>query len=409
MRILIHDYSGHPPQVYLSRELAQRGHQVLHLYSAAFETPRGSLDRQPNDPVDFSIAGVDLGEPFHKHTFVRRQLQEIQYGRKLIAAVADFSPDVVVCSNTPLFPLGRLAKWCRRHSVPFVFWVMDVYGIAVHRILRRLLPLVGGLVGLYYIWLEQRLLRASDKVIVISEDFAPLIESWRVDPARIEVMPLWAPIAEIPVLPKDNDWARRHDLAATTNVVYAGTLGFKHNPGMLADLAARCRDRPDVRIVVVSEGRGAAFLAEAKSERGLDNMVLLPFQPFAELPALMASADILVVLLEPDAGVFAVPGKVLSHLCSGRPQVAAIPGANRAARVMNDSGGGLTVEPGDDAGFVAAVERLLDDAELRRGMGRAGRAYAEREFDIERLGARFEAIIATTRQAPGEAAMQPLL
>ena len=62
----------------------------------------------------------------------------------------------------------------------------------------------------------------------------------------------------------------------------------------------------------------------------------------------------------------------------------------------------------DGAGFVAAVERLLDDTELRRDMGRAGRAYAEREFDIERLGARFEAIIATTWQAPGEAAMQPL-
>jgi len=30
MRLLIHDYAGHPFQVQLSRELARRGHSVTH-------------------------------------------------------------------------------------------------------------------------------------------------------------------------------------------------------------------------------------------------------------------------------------------------------------------------------------------------------------------------------------------
>ena len=42
MRIVVHDYAGHPNQVYLSRELARRGHQVLHLYAGSFETPRAA-------------------------------------------------------------------------------------------------------------------------------------------------------------------------------------------------------------------------------------------------------------------------------------------------------------------------------------------------------------------------------
>jgi hypothetical protein len=36
MRILISDYSGHPFQVQLSRELARRGHGVTHSYSTGF-------------------------------------------------------------------------------------------------------------------------------------------------------------------------------------------------------------------------------------------------------------------------------------------------------------------------------------------------------------------------------------
>src|SRR5450631_3453912 len=42
-RILLNDYCGHPFQVELSRELARRGHEVLHVYSADDQTPKGDL------------------------------------------------------------------------------------------------------------------------------------------------------------------------------------------------------------------------------------------------------------------------------------------------------------------------------------------------------------------------------
>ena len=47
LRIAVHDYSGHPFQVQLSRALAERGHEVLHLYSTRFQTPRGPLAGGP--------------------------------------------------------------------------------------------------------------------------------------------------------------------------------------------------------------------------------------------------------------------------------------------------------------------------------------------------------------------------
>jgi hypothetical protein len=49
MRLLIHDYAGHPFQVQLSRELARRGHSVIHAFAGGLLTPRGSLQKQADE------------------------------------------------------------------------------------------------------------------------------------------------------------------------------------------------------------------------------------------------------------------------------------------------------------------------------------------------------------------------
>ena len=107
----------------------------------------------------------------------------------------------------------------------------------------------------------------------------------------------------------------------------------------------------------------------------------------------MASGDILLALLEADAGVFSVPSKVLSYLCAGRPVLAAIPGDNLAADVIRRSGGGVLVEPGDGAGLRAEARRLLEDPALRAQLGLRARQYAEDNFDIAAIGDRFEEIL----------------
>ena len=101
----------------------------------------------------------------------------------------------------------------------------------------------------------------------------------------------------------------------------------------------------------------------------------------------------LVAALEADAGVFSVPSKVLTYHCAGRPILAAIPSSNLAARTIAQAGSGVCVEPGDIAGFLEAARRLRADATLRERCGRAARAYAEKNFDIETIADRFEEAI----------------
>jgi glycosyltransferase involved in cell wall biosynthesis len=120
---------------------------------------------------------------------------------------------------------------------------------------------------------------------------------------------------------------------------------------------------------------------------------LLPFQPYEVLPDVLASGDILLTLLEADAGAFSVPSKVLSYLCAGRALLAAVPSDNLAAEVVRRSGGGILVEPGDDADLVAGAGRLLSDRGLREELGLRARRYAEENFDVATIGDRFEPIL----------------
>jgi len=83
MRILIHDYAGHPFQIQLSRELASRGHEVRHLYAGYNQTPRGALAIKDGDPQTFDVCGVFIRQPLNKDNFIKRWLQEREYGRAI--------------------------------------------------------------------------------------------------------------------------------------------------------------------------------------------------------------------------------------------------------------------------------------------------------------------------------------
>jgi glycosyltransferase involved in cell wall biosynthesis len=404
LRIFLHDYTGHPPQVHVSRELARRGHTVLYAYAAMVETPRGNLARQPNDPPGFDIVGVGVGSVFHKHSYFKRQLQEIAYGRAVARVAAAFAPDIVIAGDTPLFPLNSLRRLAWRRSATFVFWMMDVYGLAVRDGLAKKLPTLSGAIGSFYIAFEKYLVRRSDQVVVISEDFRDLLDRWGARPERVDTLPLWAPLEEIRTQEKDNQWSRRYSLTTTINIVYSGTLGLKHNPQHLVTLAQRLAPRRDTRLLVISEGLGADFLREQKELLKLANLEIMPYQPFSDLPDVLGSADILLVLLEPEAGIFSVPGKVLSHLCAGRPQVGLIPLENRASRVINESRGGIVIDPRCPDDFIDAVVRLAESPEQRAILGRNARAYAEREFDIAHIAEVFERIITKPLRAVTPAA-----
>lgn len=384
LRLVVHDFGGYAFTAQLSRVLAARGHHVLYLSSQGFRPQRDTLPSPATSPR-FVHERVRIGRIARSSLSPSRLIDEYRYGRLLARRIAEFRPDVVLSANCPLDAQAAALASTEASGAKFIFWLQDVYSEAVGSILRRRLGWLGSLVGARFARLERRLLRNSDMVVAITEDFVPYLERWGVGPSRIAVIGNWAPLDEVSPRERRNAWSITHHLAETPVLLYTGTLGRKHDPSILVTLAEAL---PDARVVVVSAGAGTDWLT--RHGAGLPNLVLLPYQAARDLPDVLASADVLVALLEEDAGIFSVPSKVLTYLAAGRPILAVMPRANLAAKIVEAAGAGRVVAPSDRSGLLRAAAELIRDDSERTRSGTAGWQYAARTFDIDRIADAFE-------------------
>jgi glycosyltransferase involved in cell wall biosynthesis len=388
MKLLVHDYSGHPFQAQLSREFARRGHTVEHVHCGSYVSGKGHVVRSRVDPQSLTFVSLGLGRSFDKYAVARRLSQECAYARTFLSHVGRTRPDVVVMCNVPLVAHALIERKLKATGIRTVFWHQDVYSHAIGVEARRRLGPVGAVIARTADRLERNIARRADAVVAISDQFVPVHRRWGVGDAKVHVVPNWGPLDEISPRPRDNEWAREHGLVGRPVLVYSGTLGLKHDPDQLLALLQGVRTQlPTVVLVVVSDGPAADRL-RASREPGL---LVLPFQPFERLPEVLAAGDVLVAILEPDASNYSVPSKTLTYLCAGRPVLGLMPEGNPASAVIRDSGG-IAVDLATTE-MAAAAQRvttlLVDQSELHL-RGRQSRAYAERSFDIERIADLFE-------------------
>jgi colanic acid biosynthesis glycosyl transferase WcaI len=390
LRIVVHDYAGHPFQFDLSRELARRGHTVAHMYFAGDPGPKGETARLIDDPESLSIVPVDIGRPNSKSDFASRWANDRAYGRAVTPKIEGFRPDVVISGNTPLDPQAAILGASRRSGAAFVSWVQDLYSLAIRALVGRRWAGAGALLAAGYERLERRILKGSDGIVVISDDFREPLGRLVGGDGCVETIPNWAAIGALPLRPKANPWADLLGLTDKFVFLYSGTLALKHNPHRLADLAGAFAHDPQVSVVLTASGLGVDSLKAAHG--AASRICYLPLQPIEHFGDTLAAADVAVALLETDAGAFSTPSKVLSYLCAGRPILISAPKGNLAARIVAEAGAGFAVAPDDSDGFVERARLLRADPELRARMGMSGRAYAERHFDVAAIGDRFEAV-----------------
>ncbi len=392
MRILVHDYSGHPFQVELSSELARRGHDVTHSYCEAHVSGKGNLG-DPTSEVTFLPMGRD--EVVDKLNFKRRLVQELRFGVQLIRQIRAGRPDVVMIGNAPVPMMLVTTAYLAVRRLPWVLWQQDVQGVAMKSFagekLSKTFQVVAAVAGRGERWVARR----SNAVVVIAESFVDVHRRWGTAD-RTTVIPNWAPLGEIVPTDRDNAWAREQGIVEVPSLVYAGTLGLKHNPALLVGLARQVRDAGvPVHLTVVSEGPAVEVLRDEAARLDVP-ITQLPFQPYDRLSEVLGSGDVLVVLLDKSAGAFSVPSKTLSYLCAGRPVLGLMPAGNLAAQLVAEADG--CVLPPDEAALPEAgrwVAGVLTDPARREELGNRARALAEREFALAGCATRFERILAS--------------
>lgn len=317
---------------------------------------------------------IELARPFQRYGW-RRIISEFELAYRTFRLVRRMRPKAIYSSCMPVLPQLACYLGARSVHATFNFWLQDIVSVGGKDAFagsRSVLALLTGMTGR----VERMLLRRSDRVIAISAGFVNWLVGIGVEPKRILLQPNWSDPKRIS--PSDRKDPRDVFGPGGRVFLYAGTVGLKHDVGLLQGLGTALTDE-GARLIVISEGEGA----EALSLSGA--VVVLPFQESSLHATMLASADVLVVSLRTKAGEFSVPSKVNAYLCAGRPILAALPETNLAAQILAEVGCPVT-SPDDRDGFYEQA-RSLSQAESNQldDVGRRCRAFALEHFDVERI------------------------
>lgn len=392
-KIFLHDYCGHAFPIHLSRNLAKAGYNVIHTFSGSFQTPKGDIKKHITDSENFNIYPIEIDGEFSKYSFLKRFFQERKYAQILLKKIKIEKPDIILSSQTPLLVQKVIIRYALKNKIKFVFWVQDLLGIGIKKILIQKNKLLGRIIGDYFVKLERTLLLKSNEVIVIAEEFLDTLNSFGINLNRVHVIQNWAPIDEMHFGDKRNDWAIKHKLVDKKVLLYSGTLGLKHNPDIILQIAKEFRNNKKFVVIIISEGLGVEWLKKQKNIQSLDNIIFFDFLNYDEFPLALSASDILLGILEKDAGIFSVPSKVLSYLCAGKPILLSVPENNLVVKIIKESGAGFASDPDNFEELILNLKKLLDDEQLCKKMGINGRNYAEREFDITTIVKKFSTIL----------------
>lgn len=270
-------------------------------------------------------------------------------------------------------------------KAPLAFWVLDLWPETLQAIgivrSKKLLRLVGKLVAGIY--------KRCDLILAQSKSFVPAIARYAGRDARIEYFPSWSDLV-----------FNTEDVEAATeisvkqggfNILFAGNIGEAQDfPAILA-AAERLKVYPNIRWLIVGDGRMAGWVAEEIKVRGLEACVsMLGRYPVERMPSFFKHADALLVSLK-DEPIFAltIPGKLQSYLAAGIPVLAMLNG--EGADVIRNANAGLTCPAGDAKQLAQAVLELAAmNKDDRQQLGKNGCAYAQKEFNREVLMSRLE-------------------
>src|SRR5579875_2843046 len=179
MRLNVHDYSGHPFQVQLSRALAGRGHDVLHNYAVQYVTGHGDLTVGASDPATLRIEPLQAEIDLQKYNPLARARFERAYADVWQASIEANPADVVVACNVPLFALGRMRRHFARTNQPWVLWHQDIYSLAIADEASRRLPGAAAKpVGRAVQRMERAQVSGADRVVAITDRFLGQYDRW---------------------------------------------------------------------------------------------------------------------------------------------------------------------------------------------------------------------------------------
>jgi len=367
----------------LARALAARGHAV-RVVLPPWDCSEDSGRTWQEEGVEVVNVRLPLQLPL---------LGQLALAARLLRSALRFHPDVIHCFKpkayaglvaTAVWSMQRLRLWRGRLIMDADDW--EGWGgwneIASASWAQRC----------FFAWQEQWGLRHCDGVTVASRWLERRVRAMRAERGGVWYVPngveQGARGRKQQVRVREQEAGRKG-----RSVVLLYTRFVEFEVRQAVDIWQRVVEAvPGARLLVVGKGLRSEerVLARQAAAEGLEEtMDITGWADAEELAHLLASADVAMMPAEDTILARAkCPARLLDLMAAGVPVVAHAVG--EYAELVEDDVSGLLAPPGEQAAFVAAVIRLLEDESLREAMAKAGQRRVRAAFAWAHLVQRVE-------------------
>ena len=382
------------PSAVMAKEIAEHltslGHDVTIICpfpnrpkGQIFEGFKRSLKRAfDEDGVRVIRVGTWLLGPERK--LLDRVLEGVTFGvASSIVLLLDRRCDVLLLESWPIFGQLPAALAAKAFGIPAVNYIKDIFPDAAVAagILEK-----DSLLGRVFERVDSFICNSCVQNVVISEGMEDIFVKKRgLAQDKFTICWDWLDLSSMKPVDAGSKWREEVGLEAEHFVcMYAGTFGLASGVEVLLDVAERVRERERVRVVCIGDGVLREKLAAEKEKRGLDNFLVLPFQPRERVPEVQSSADAMILTSSPEMGLSSIPSKFITYLAMGNPAICSVAEASDIGRTVTGQEIGRVVTPGDADELAAAILDLeqIDVKELT-AMGERARHVALSRYSIE--------------------------
>lgn len=232
------------------------------------------------------------------------------------------------------------------------------------------------------------------KIIVISDGFKKNLIDKGVPPEKITVIPNWVDTNILRPLPKDNYIAKKFFAENKFVVMYSGNVSLSNFESLeqIIEIAQSFKD-DDIIFAIVGDGFKKQSLQEKAEKLGLNNVTFIPFQPYEDLPYLLAGSDVLLVPLDKDKSQLSVPSKLYNFMATGKPILGLTDSDSEVANIITEANCGIYAPPDNLERIKKAIITLKDSKDYRETLGENGRKYALEKFSREHILRTYEEIL----------------
>ena len=249
-------------------------------------------------------------------------------------------------------------------------WVNNTYSLLIYDTYPDVLVSTGTLNNNNFFvkwWGKQNkkhIYKNARVVYTLSESMEKALEKYTTKD-KIQIIPNWADTSFLkPIKHKDNPWLVEKGLQDKFIVLYSGNIGDTHKVENLVDVAAALSNTKDILFVIIGNGSKKEIVKNRISERGVENVLLLPYQNKDVIPYSIGAADIGVITLDEKSSNVSVPSKTYSMMAVGSCLLCIAAKTSELSALVEEYDCGAVFPSDDVQGMADFIMKMASDKDL---------------------------------------------